>query len=582
SDISYQPLTEDEEIEGQLTSPRNLPQSSKSPPKRISRDVESHGHFDDQILRDVEVTAEVTSFVYFIAVVIAIGGFLFGYDTGVISSAMLLLEQEFTMTALQKGIIVGGAVFGGAIAGYLSDLMGRKITTILSALTFLVGAIILSIAYTYSSLVFGRLIIGLGVGLASMVVPIYISEISPRYYRGRLVTLNVLFITGGQVFAYLVGIAFVEKGGWRWMFGVSGIPPLIQLFVMPIIPESPRFLVRKGKSEEAKRVLRKIYPNSPKAFVDEEIHIIYETIAVDASGSYRKLIQYPNLRPLIIACGLQAIQQLTGFDTAMYYGATIMKMAGFINIRDAIMFSLVVSLTNFLMTAVALNLIDRVGRRKILLNTVIATIVSLLLLGIGFYFITGFTVKQPQCMDYGDGCGACLLDDRCGFAKRDGGICLPRQPSSDLINIEDVNILFEREEISGGNSLSEQANGNFTDIEFYDECPNMKLIYTWFALICLVLYVMAYALGLGHAPWLIQSEIFPLNVRGRATGIATATNWLVNLAITVSFLPLTEMITTSGTFWLYASFMIFGWIFIYLMVPETAGKSLEEIQELFY
>ncbi|CAB4460297.1 unnamed protein product [Rhizophagus irregularis] len=565
-DTSYQPLMEEEE---------ELEQSSNaSSPRQISsRDFEH----TEQISKDRD-TAGVALYVYFIAVVVAIGGFLFGYDTGVISSAMLLLEQDFTMTALQKGIVVGattlGAVFGGAVAGYLSDWVGRWITSIFSALIFLGGAIILSIANTYSLLVTGRLIIGVGVGLASMVVPIYISEISPRKYRGRLVTLNVLFITGGQVIAYLIGIVFVEFGGWRWMFGISGIPPLIQLFIMPIVPESPRFLIKKGKNEEAKSVLKKIYPDSSHDFIDKEINIIYETIAVDEAGSYKQLFHYPNLKPLIIACGLQTIQQVSGFDTAMYYGGTIMKMAGFVNIRDAIVFSLVVSLTNFLMTGVALYIIDGVGRRKILIYTVIATILGLLLLGLGFYFTTGFTPKQPNCIDYGDKCGACLLDDRCGFSKRDGGTCLPRNTKNTATSIGKINFFSP---LNG----NKQENDNSTDEEFYENCPSLKPIYTWFTLVSLIIYVMAYALGLGHAPWLIQSEIFPLNVRGRASGIGTATNWLFNLLITVSFLPLTEIITTTGTFWLYAIFMIFSWFFIYFMVPETAGLSLEEIQGLF-
>ncbi|RIA98920.1 transporter-domain-containing protein [Glomus cerebriforme] len=551
-DISYQPLMEDDRPEEEIEQTISTLSSSNppSPQQPSSRDIE-HVNLNEQVLKDKEINTGITLYVYFSAVVVAIGGFLFGYDTGVISSAMLLLEQEFTMSALQKGIIVGavtlGAVFGGAVAGYLSDWIGRWVTSILSALTFLGGAIVLSIAYTYSLLVIGRLIIGVGVGLASMIVPIYIGEISPRQYRGRLVTLNVLFITGGQVIAYLIGIAFAEFGGWRWMFGVSGIPPLIQLFIMPIIPESPRFLIKQGKNYEAQLILQKIYPTFPQEFIEKEIGIIYDTIAEDELGSYRQLIQRPNLRPLIIACGLQAIQQLSGFDTAMYYGGTIMKMAGFINIKDAIIFSLVVSLTNFLMT--------------------------------GFYFTAGFTTKQQHCEDYGNRCEPCLLDERCGFAKRDDGVCLSRNHKSGLTNIGKVNFFSPS---NRENEMTRQDGGNSTDEEFYDKCPSMKPFYTWFTLVCLIVYVMAYALGLGHAPWLIQSEIFPLNIRGRATGIGTATNWLVNLVISVSFLPLTELITTTGTFWLYALFMIYGWFFVYFMVPETAGFSLEEIQKLFH
>ncbi|RIB15425.1 general substrate transporter [Gigaspora rosea] len=506
----------------------------------------------DLKLRDFESDNGIASFVFFTAFTVAICGFMFGYDTGIISSAMLLLEQDFPMTSVTKGLVVGattfGAIFSSICAGALSDLAGRRITTTVAATLFICGALVLSLASSYTTLLIGRLIVGIAVGLASMVVPIYISEISPRFQRGQLVTINVLMCTGGQLISYLVATGFIFQHGWRWMFGVSVIPPFLQLLFMPFIPESPRFLVRKGRTGDAKKILAKIYPGAPPEFLNYEIDIISQTIAEDAAGSYKQLFFYPNLRPLIIACGLQLFQQISGFDTAMYYGATIMKMAGFTNIRDAIVFSILVSATNFAMTVVALYLIDRVGRRRILLTTLIGTVIGLTLLGIGFVFVTGLTPNQNTCVDYGTRCGACLIDDRCGFSKLNG-VC------ADISSIP-------------------------LD-QLYNACPSASLKGNWFTLSSLVVFVAAYALGIGHAPWTIQSEIFPLNVRGRANGIATATNWCANLVVAVTFLPLTELITASGTFWMYSIFMILGWLFVYFMVPETAGKSLEEIQELF-
>ncbi|CAG8570120.1 28863_t:CDS:10 [Racocetra persica] len=516
-----------------------------------SNDRINNFNSSEQMLKDVESASSISPFVFFTAFTVAVGGFMFGYDTGIISSAMLLLEKDFPMTSVTKGLVVGattfGAIFSSIFAGALSDIAGRRITTMVAATLFVCGALVLSLAPSYSSLLIGRLIVGIAVGLASMVVPIYISEISPRFYRGRLVTINVLMCTGGQLISYLIATAFIFQHGWRWMFGVSVIPPFLQLLFMPIVPESPRFLVRKGRTEEAKKVLAKIYPGAPREFLNDEIDVIYETIAQDATGSYKQLFFYPNLRPLIIACGLQLFQQFSGFDTAMYYGATIMKMAGFTDIRDAIIFSILVSATNFAMTVVALYLIDRVGRRRILLYTLFGTVVGLVLLGIGFIFVTGLVPKQDTCADYGTRCGACLIDDRCGFSKLKD-VCVDKTLSSD---------------------------------QLYDSCPSTSIRGNWFTLSSLVVFVAAYALGIGHAPWTIQSEIFPLNVRGRANGIATATNWCVNLVVAITFLPLTELITVSATFWMYGVFMIFGWLFVYLMVPETTGKSLEEIQELF-
>ncbi|CAJ0900068.1 4359_t:CDS:10 [Entrophospora sp. SA101] len=534
---SYTPLLE-ENNEIQATSPKistsddDIDYDSLS--HNTSLNYHFHQHFDEPVLRNFEKTAKITPFVVISALIVTIGRFLFGFDTGVISAAMLLIEHEFIMTAFQKGMVVGattiGAFFGGLGAGSLSDFSGRRITSTLAAIVFLVGSLIITFADTYYYLVIGRFVIGLAIGIASMVVPIYVSEISPRFHRGHLVTMNILLIISGQVIAYLVGVLFVSNGGWRWMFGVSIIPPIIQLICMPFVPESPRYLVKSDELGEAMNVLHKIYPKAPQNFLDEEIKIIQKTIEQDSTGSYQQLLHHPNLRPL----------------------GTILKMAGFAIIKEAIVFSILVSITNFVTTVVALYVIDRVGRRTILLYTIIATVIGLFLLGIGFVSIVGLVPKQDTCIDYGTRCAACVIDDRCGFSKHSGGICSPKNDHK----------------------------------EFYDSCPDGSLAGSLFTLFTLMLFIsgefaFCYALGLGHAPWLMQSELFPLNIRGRASGVATATNWFMNSCVVIAFLPLTETITISGTFWLYALLMTFGWFFVYFMVPETSGRSLEEITEDF-
>ncbi|CAG8776561.1 10618_t:CDS:2, partial [Gigaspora margarita] len=224
-----------------------------------SKDIPTRYDSSDLKLKDFESDSGIASFVFFTAFTVAICGFMFGYDTGIISSAMLLLEQDFPLTSVTKGLVVGGA---------LSDLAGRRITTTVAAMLFICGALVLSLASSYTSLLIGRLIVGIAVGLASMVVPIYISEISPRFQRGQLVTINVLMCTGGQLISYLVATGFIFQHGWRWMFGVSVIPPFLQLLFMPFIPESPRFLVRKGRTADAKKILAKIYPGAPSEFLN--------------------------------------------------------------------------------------------------------------------------------------------------------------------------------------------------------------------------------------------------------------------------------------------------------------------------
>ncbi|CAG8457089.1 18228_t:CDS:2 [Gigaspora margarita] len=322
-----------------------------------SKLYKDHLSFNELGFNNVEEAVKITPFVYFMTFIIAIGGFMYGYNSGVISGAMLLLEKDIPMSGFQKGLVVGAMLFGamvsGIFAGILSDCIGRRVTLLLAAIIFAIGSIILAYTSLLSKnispiviLVLGRLIVGIAIGLVSMVVPVYIGEISPTFYRGKLVTINILMVTGGEFVSYLISILFsIPDHGWKWLFGIPIIPSFIQLLFIYFIPESPRFLIRRGKIDSARKILSKIYPNVPK--IDD----IHDTISQDASGSYKQLIRYPNLRPLIIACSLQAFQNLSGFSVTMFYGATIMKMIGFNSAKLDITSSIIVTGTNFLSTA---------------------------------------------------------------------------------------------------------------------------------------------------------------------------------------------------------------------------------------
>ncbi|ORZ21007.1 major facilitator superfamily domain-containing protein [Lobosporangium transversale] len=544
-----------------------------------------------------------TKFLYLLIGCLAIGGFLFGYDTGVIAGALLPIKEEFGLSSQEQEFVVGGttlgAILGGLLAGALSDLIGRKPVTLLSSVIFIVGAALMTFAHDYWLLLLGRLVVGVGVGLAALVVPLYIGELAPSAYRGRLVTMNVLMITGGQLIAYLVSSALTDKtNGWRWMMAISGFPALLQLVTLPFLPESPRYLVKKGNIAGAKAVLRRcmglndtnhddngkitaaaaaaatmVTPtptaiaettettaaktsnrNNIEDFITKEVDAIRESLEQSHKTRYRDLLRKDLRRPLIIACFMQLWQQLSGFNTAMYYSATILKMAGFPNAKSATLFSLLIAGTNMIMTIVAIKIIDRVGRRKILLVTIIGMIAGLIVLGVAFIKIVGFTVRQDQCVQYGDNCAACLTDDRCYF-----------QDSS--------------------NTCQDMGwDGHGKRPIYTGVCPNRSggiKAGSWVALASLVFYVASYGLGLGNAPWLIQSELFPLDIRGKATGMATACNFAGNLVISLTFLTLTQRITATGTFWLYAGILVIAWLFVYFLVPETAGLNLEAIQELF-
>ncbi|KAI8056359.1 general substrate transporter [Thamnidium elegans] len=512
----------------------------------------------EEISDESEMTGKASPFVYLLVICVCVGGFLFGYDTGVISGAMTLLHDEFEMTNTMKELVVGGttfgAIFGGFGAGVVSDRFGRKILVIVSSVIFIAGALILALAPNYGVLLFGRVVVGLAVGIASMIVPVYVSELSPKHIRGRLTTLNTLVITFGQVMAYVMNIAFATvPEGWRYMFGVAGIPALFQFVIMPFLPESPRRLIAIGKIDEAKSAIRKVYGDSvTDTFIDREVKMIDDDIHVCRSGSFKDFLHRDNFMPLIIACILQAAQQLSGFNAAMYYAATILQMAGFKSNEGATSVAIIVAATNMVFTAIAITVIDKVGRRKMLLFTMLGMIAGLIALGATFAAQQGFVTKQDFCDAYSGNCARCVLDYDCGWSASQN-ICIPQKG-----NLED---------------LFQSTTG----------CPaqSQDKAITGVLLTFLVIYVASYALGLGYIPWLAQAEMFPMSIRGKANGVATAVNWICNLAISTSFLSLTDAVTTAGTFWFYAGLSIVLWLMLIRLMPETAGKSLEEIHEYF-
>ncbi|KAL9551619.1 hypothetical protein MBANPS3_004173 [Mucor bainieri] len=512
---------------------------------------------------DVVDVEKRTLFVYTLVFCVCIGGFLFGYDTGVISGALQPIQDDFIMSTRQKEWVVGattlGAIFGGFFAGLLSDRFGRKPLVLCAASIFIVGSLLLTFAMSYTALLSGRLVVGLGVGIASMVIPVYISEVAPKSFRGQLATLNTLVITFGQVMAYVVNIVYSQKpSGWRYMFGVGAIPAIIQLAIMPFMPESPRRMVATNNLAEAKRTLQRIYGASVSdRFIDQEIETIQDDMLQSSLGTYRDFLLRQNLKPLLIACMLQAAQQLSGFNTAMYYAATILQMAGFQDHQNSTVVALIVAVTNMLFTMIAVALIDRTGRRRILVMTMLSMIVCLFALGGSFAVQQGgFIPRQDACVDYTSHCARCVLDDRCGWST-DQNSCVPMSNATTTAML----------------SAATSAT-----------CPAKASdgLITFMLLFSLTAYVASYATGLGYIPWIIQSELFTLSLRGKANGIATATNWVCNLIVASTFLSMTNALSAAGTFWLYACISIVLWIGIVRWLPETSGKSLEDINALFH
>ena len=326
------------------------------------------------------------AFVYLAAIFAALGGLLFGYDTGVISGAELFFRNEFTLSTFALEVIVSGVLAGAAvgalIGGRLADLFGRRRLLIATAAIFAAGAILCALAPSPVALAVGRIIVGFGIGLSSSGVPVYISEVAPANARGWQVSLFQLAITVGILLAYLVDYAFAGIQGWRWMFGLAVVPAAIFGAGMFFLPESPRWLLRRGHRETAQTMLTRIRGTSD---VDAEFREIEESLtSAPESGRFSDLFAR-SLRPaLVVGIGLAIFQQITGINTVIYYAPLIIQTAGISSASGAILATAGIGAVNVLMTIVSMWLIDRQGRRPLLLTGIAGMAITLGLLGLVF------------------------------------------------------------------------------------------------------------------------------------------------------------------------------------------------------
>jgi SP family galactose:H+ symporter-like MFS transporter len=325
-----------------------------------------------------------TKFVTIAAAISAMGGLLFGYDTGVISGAILFVKQDFSLSAITEGFVVsavllgaiGGAIFGGTLA----DRFGRRKIIILAAVIFALGGIGTALAMNIAWLILGRIIVGMAIGVASFAAPLYISEVSPAPIRGKLVSLNQFAITIGIVVSYLIGYALSGSRNWRMMFGLAAVPSTLLGIGMLVMPESPRWLVSHDLLNKATRVLRKIRASTA---VGNELADIQHDLA-QQSGSWAELFS-PLVKPaLLIGIGLAVFQQITGINTIIYYAPTIFQFAGVESSSAAILATVGVGAVNMIMTILAMYLLDRVGRKPLLMVGLTGMILSLVVLGAVF------------------------------------------------------------------------------------------------------------------------------------------------------------------------------------------------------
>src|SRR3954454_18513593 len=314
----------------------------------------------------------------------ALGGLLFGYDTGVISGALLFIPDDFKLTPFLQGAIVAGlllgAMIGAGFAGRLSDRIGRRNLIIAAAVIFTVGALLAALAPTVEVLIAARFIIGLAVGSAALVVPLYLAEIAPTEIRGAIASLNQLMIVVGILAAFLVNAILASSGDWRLMLGLAAVPSVILLVGMLFMPETPRHLVRAGDEDSARQVIEDLPGDERPDERVEEIHEIEQHEENDTG--LRGLLDAKWVRPaLLVAVGLAAFQQFVGINTIIYYAPTTLTNVGF-GKTSAIYANLIIGAVNVAMTVIAIKIIDRVGRKPMLYAGVVGMVGSLLMLGI--------------------------------------------------------------------------------------------------------------------------------------------------------------------------------------------------------
>jgi sugar porter (SP) family MFS transporter len=302
-----------------------------------------------------------------VASVAALGGLLFGYDTGVISGAILFITKEFDLTtrlqAFTISVVLLGCMLGAVLAGGIADRIGRRRTLLAAGIVFLVGALISAFTPNEMVLLAGRFIVGIGIGFSSVVAPLYISEVAPAPSRGALVSLYQFAITVGILAAYLVDFGFASAGGWRWMLGLALIPSLVLVGGMIVMPESPRFLFKIGDAGRARSELDRIY-DDPAASASEEASIA-ESLRAKRAGI--EAFAQPSLRlALFIGIALAVLQQITGINTVIYYGPQIFEMAGIASASASILAQTLVGVVNCGMTLIAIFFVDRVGRKPLL------------------------------------------------------------------------------------------------------------------------------------------------------------------------------------------------------------------------
>lgn len=435
-----------------------------------------------------------------VACVALSGGFLFGYDTAVINGANQFLKVFFQLTPFQEGIAGASAILGcipGAMfAGFLSDRYGRRKVLFVCAILYALSGVLSAVPRTFTEFLLARFISGLGIGASSMICPVYVAELAPPAWRGRFGSLFQFGIVSGIFLTLFINAKIQTFGdadwkvakGWRWMLGAEVLPALLLLVLLFFVKESPRWLVQAGREDEARDILEKIQGSRE---AEAEIAATKGVLKQSEAGFFELLFSPRFRKVLLIAVLLMAFSQFSGINAIMYYSTKIFTTAG-VGVNNSFKASVVVGLVNLVFTLVAVALVDKAGRRILLLIGLVCQVIALGAVG-------------------------------WMFKANTGGIPL---------------------------------------------------------LVAILAFIGAFAVALGPIPWILCSEIFPTRVRGRAMSVATFTIWTSCYIVAQTFPMLNDSpaVGPACTFWIYAACSLVALVFVFFMVPETKGRSLEEIE----
>ncbi|WP_019853934.1 sugar porter family MFS transporter [Actinopolyspora mortivallis] len=437
--------------------------------------------------------------VYVAAAVCAIGALLFGYDTGVISGALLYLKGPLGIAdnAFMQGVVTSallvGAMVGALLGGSLAARLGRRPMTLVAAVVFAVGSLAAAFTPDVTILVVARFVIGLGVGLTSVVVPMYLSEISPTRIRGTLSSLYQFSISVGLLLSYTVNYLLSPWGAWRWMLGLAVIPAVALFVGMLFMPETPRWLASHNRTEQARRVLRRTH--RPEEIEQAQAEISAAERQSREQAGWRDLTS-PWIRPALkIGLGLAVLQQFVGINTVMYYAPTTLTELGMGN-SASIAAQVGIGVIGMLATLVAVRYTDRLGRKRLLLAGSVGMSVSLTVLGV-------------------------------------------------------LTLLV---------GASGTAIGVIT-------------------IVCLTAYISSFGATWGPVVWVMLPELYPLRIRGPAEGLATWSNWASNFLVSLVFPVLLVGVGQASSMLLLAVFCVVSFFFVRSFVPETTGRSLENLEE---